>query len=124
MPISMHQLQADTRTIEIPVGDDGDVLTITYRPSAFNYDLEKRENQLRSEGAFMGVMVVSLAALITAWDVVEDGEPLPVSADVLSRFGLPVLQAIRDAILADLLPNLRTVGTSGGSSRRTAKSRA
>jgi hypothetical protein len=40
----------------------------------------------------------SLAAVLTEWDVVENGQPVPLNADTLATFPFPVLGAFADAI--------------------------
>ena len=105
MPISITALTRP-RTITIPVGSEGDTLTITYNPAAFGPEMERREAELMDQGRRLEAMAQSLAAFIEDWDVVDEkGKPLKPTAENIGRLGLSVMAFIRDAIFEDLLPN-------------------
>ena len=104
MPISLSALTADRRTVRVPFGDD--TLTLTYRPSAVNAKQEARELEEREKGQHLMAQARSLAEIVESWDVLgDDGQPLPVSAEVLAGLGLDVTSKLTRAILDDLLPN-------------------
>lgn len=121
MPISLSALTADRRTVTIPFGDD--VLTVVYRPSAINAIQEARELEDREKGQVLRSQARSLAEVIASWDVVdEEGQPLPVSEDVLAALGIDVASKINRAILDDLLPNRQTPTSSPNGSTPAASS--
>lgn len=120
MPIRLSALTADRRHITIPFGDD--TMALSYRPSAVNAVQEARELEERAAGRHLMAQARSLAEIIISWDVLDDdGQALPVSAEVVAQLGLDVVSKITRAILGDLLPNQTTVAESrNGSSAASA----
>lgn len=118
MPISISSLAANRRTVKVDFS--GETLSITYRPSAVNAVQEARELEERTAGKHVLSMASSLAEIIETWDLVDDaGKVAPVSVELLSTFGLDVLQKMTREIIGDLLPNRTTAPSSNGSSRQT-----
>lgn len=121
MPISISALAANRRTVKVPVGDE--FLTVVYRPSAVNAVQEARELEERSAGRHVQSMANSLAEIIHSWDLVDDtGKAAPITSELLSTFGLDVLQTLTREIIGDLLPNRTTASNSNGTSSQTAGS--
>jgi len=121
VPISIAALAANRRTVKVDF--NGETLTLTYRPSVINAKQEARELEERAAGQHVQSMANSLAEIIESWDVVDDkGKPVPVSVELLSTFGLDVLQKMTREIIGDLLPNRTTAPSSNGTSLQTAGS--
>lgn len=116
MPIRLSAITADRRTVKVPFGDDS--LSLTYRPSAINAVQEARELEEREKGRHLQAQATSLAEIITSWDILDDeGQPLPVSEEVIATFGLDVVSKVTRAILDDLLPNRTTAPDSRNGSQ-------
>lgn len=121
MPISISALAANRRTVKVDFS--GETLTINYRPSSINAVQEARELDERAAGKHVMSMATSLAEIVESWDLVDDaGKPVPVSVELLSTFGLDVLQKMTREIITDLLPNRTTAPSSNGTSLQTADS--
>lgn len=119
MPIRVSALTADRRTVKVSFGDDA--LTLTYRPSAVNAVQEARELEDREKGQHLMAQARSLAEIVVSWDLQDDdGQPLPVSADVLAPLGLDFTSKVTRAILDDLLPNRTPPATSSNGSSAAA----
>jgi uncharacterized protein YccT (UPF0319 family) len=111
VPVRLSALTADRRTIKVSFGDD--TLTLTYKPSAINAVQEARELEDREKGHHLMSQARSLAEIIASWDLQDDdGQPVPVEAEVLGQLGLDVTSALTRAILDDLLPNRTTAPAS------------
>lgn len=121
MPINISALVANRRSIKVDFGSE--ILSLSYRPSAVNAVQEARELEERAAGKHVLSMATSLAEMIDSWDLVDDaGKPVAVSVELLSTFGLDVLQKLTREIVGDLLPNRTTAPSSNGSSPQTAVS--
>ena len=107
MPITLSDLKANTRTCPCEYG--GETINLTYRPSVVTPDFGTGESQ--------SFLADSLLALLTAWDIYEDAAytiMTPITAEVLNSdaIGLPLLRAMFDAIMLDVLPGKRNGATS------------
>lgn len=114
MPVTLAHLIADTRTLSIPVGDD--TLTVTYRPSGLTPATEGKLHELASAERAGGMLVTFLLDMLTGWDLLgEDGAPLPITDEVLSRLPLTFLARLVEALSGDV----RADPTNGGPSAAT-----
>lgn len=124
MPLDLARLAAGVAHLEIPYGDEA--LAVDYRPERVTgrtFGLLARAHaggDLDLAGLF-----AELARLLVAWDLTEDGVPVPTDAPNLERLGMALVGTILRAILADAAqnptrapatPRRATGATSNGSS--------
>lgn len=102
MPLSIQKLADVTRTVPIVFdSDDGRVeLNITYRLSAMNYHLS---DWVKEHGDDRNSTMGWLERVLVAWDIVDDGQPVPVTAEAMERYALstPLLTLLMRAVFAD-----------------------
>lgn len=111
MPIRLSTLTADRRPLRVPFGDDA--LTLTYKPSTINAVQETRELEDKAAGKHVLSQVRTLAEAVISWDLQDDdGNPLPITEEVMKGLGLDVILKINRAIIADLLPNPQMAASS------------
>lgn len=60
-----------------------------------------------------GYFAQFLARVVTAWDVVEDGKPYPLTVERLEELPVRFLHAIHDALLERILPNVKSPEPTG-----------
>lgn len=131
MPLDIAKLKASG--VDLPVHFYGEQVTVNYDPftvaqPAFRAEYERLRKQRaaairewteaepstkkatdaqRAKRIWqMGGELVAM--LIKDWDIIEAGEPLPVSADVFSKGTLP--PELVDEILAEVWEDARTLG--------------
>jgi hypothetical protein len=102
MPLNVSRLADIQRTIPIELDtDDGKVeFNVTYRLSAIN---AKLSDWIKEHGSDRGAIMGWLERLITKWDITDNGDPVPPTADMMERYGFagPILQYILDEIYED-----------------------
>lgn len=105
MPLNLANLKHNTRSVSIDYF--GEPVNLTYRPSemtpATEAELQGAADEERTE-----VMVRTVARLVTAWDVMDGDEPLPITADVLRGLPSAFLLHVLDGIQADMRPKAKT----------------
>lgn len=98
MPITLTDLQGNTRTLTVEY--DGDTVTIVYRPGAITPS--------SSQDFSRQTTADQLLELLVSWDVLDDkGKALPVSKDLLDTLPARFLAHLVSAIVGDLRPNVR-----------------
>lgn len=93
----------------------GEQVKIEYRPDAWTpqnqEELMARRNgdgsATREAAQATKELVTGLAKALVRWDVLEDGEELKPTEDVLATFPNAFLAHLSDAINRDMYPNLR-----------------
>lgn len=107
MPISLAQLKANLRTINVPYFDDN--LSVTYRPSELTPQITAEIQDRVEAGEGNNVAVETLCRVMTAWDLMSDKDKMvPITPDELSALPGPLLLAIFEAIAEDGRPKPRS----------------
>lgn len=99
MPLNLGNIKNDKRTLNINTmwGD----CEVTYKPSALTPTIE---DELRAADDTR-VLIDVLCDMLMAWDVVdEDGQPLPLTPEVLSTIPNALLGAIMQGCREDMIP--------------------
>lgn len=105
MPIKLADLTKATRTV---VADyDGLTVNITYAPGKLTPAVEARLNDANENNRPASGVADELANIITGWDILgDDGEPVPITAELLHEFPTRFLLACVQAIGSDARPNV------------------
>ncbi len=83
---------------------EGDVINIAYRPNVFSLGLQRRLVEAQKAGD-VKALTEQMTAFIASWDLEEEGQQIPLTAEGIERVPADVLKAIDDAIAAALLPS-------------------
>jgi len=102
-PISITDLTARRRTIDVQLPVELGVMTVTYRP--YNAAIEKKwlETSVLDIGR-VEKLAIQLADILLSWDVENNGQTVPPNKETLVQFDAQVLNAIFNAIIADMTP--------------------
>jgi hypothetical protein len=115
VPIKLSALTADRRRLNVHF-DSGE-LNIVYRPSAINAVQEARENEQREKGENLKSQAHSLVEILTSWDLEDDdGQPVPITHELMETLGMEFTRTLTRAVLDDLLPNRTPPATSSNGS--------
>lgn len=107
MALSLAQLKANLRTINVAYFDDN--LSVTYRPSELTPQITSEIQDKVDAGEGNNVAVETLCRVMTAWDLMaEDGTMVPITPAELSALPGPLLLAIFEAIAEDGRPKPRS----------------
>ncbi len=107
MALSLAQLKANLRTINVAYFDDN--LSVTYRPSELTPQITSEIQDKVDAGEGNNVAVETLCRVMTAWDLTaEDGTMVPITPAELSALPGPLLLAIFEAIAEDGRPKPRS----------------
>lgn len=109
MPVELSDLLGDERWVAVQVGNA--TFNVAYRPSATSLrrqaELQKRQRVLANSSTLDEVEQANeigaiFCEMISAWDLVDGGVPLPLTPEVVTRT-LPgaVFEAIMAAVGAD-----------------------
>ena len=102
MPIKLSDLQNDKRSITADYA--GDECKFTYRPGALTPAVESAIREAENND----VLVDTLCSMIVAWAVEgEDGDPLPITPDVLQALPSAFLGALLQACREDMIPKAK-----------------
>lgn len=93
MEITHHEIR--TKTVDIPYR--GEVIEVTYKPSAFTYRLllMMAQNQAKAIAAWM-------VAAIVDWSITRDGEPVVPSAATIFALPAEIASTISAALMVDM----------------------
>lgn len=120
MPITLADIAVDRRELSIPIGDG--VLNIVYNLAGLTPQVEAQFRRAAQEQQNGEALVAFLTPLLLSWDLLgEDGQPLPVTAEILQTLPLAFLARLVEAIGADIAPNPTSVAASAGGSRRKGR---
>lgn len=120
--INLANLVKDRRDLVIEIGGEGE-LNVTYKPSQFTAATEERYIDLIEKKRVNMAYVDALVEILDAWDLVDDGEPVPMDQETLSGLPSEFLAEIFWAIVNDNRQGGKeTRKNSGGGSRRAGKS--
>lgn len=110
MPIKLHEIQAETRSIDVEyLGHD---LRIDYRPGMVTPEYESRLNAAMQANRPSAGLAEELARIVSGWDVLdEDDKPLPVNGENMAIMPMGLLRVIVEGIAADLAPNASSAGS-------------
>ena len=122
MPVERSKIESILRSIRVDYF--GEAITVTYRPDGMTPAKEAELARLRQEAeehrngdgedtqaTLAGnaqQLAERLSELLVSWDIVEDGKPLPPTAENLMTFPNALLGHIVTAIGEDLAPKART----------------
>lgn len=99
----LSQLLSEERTL--PIEMDGDILTITYNPSAYTAEAEDRYIGNRETQRNIGALAEALTALLISWDLTDDeGETVALDRDTLRTLPGKFLNDVMEAINEDASP--------------------
>lgn len=106
MPITLSQLKAERRPLELEVA--GDTIKFSYRPYALTPELEDQLAQVPEDGqpASAGLLKF-FVELVADWDVKSepgDKKPLEVTVGNLRRFPSKLIKQLFDRIREDQAP--------------------
>jgi len=105
MPITLGKLVAGKRRT-VAVEFDGEIINITYTTGKLTPAVEARLNDANENNRPASGVADELANIITGWDILgDDGEPVPITAELLHEFPTRFLLACVQAIGADNHPN-------------------
>ncbi|GEM_PF-2187252 len=106
MSISFRDLLLDERTIEVELkqpGYEGEVVRITYRPSAYTPTHEVKVAELERNRQPISALAESLCGILVSWDVLDDkGKQLEVNRETIYNMPFWFLASISEAISEDL----------------------
>lgn len=97
MPISLQKLRARKANYTIDLGD-GDTIDIEYYPHEITpgyLDAVSKENDLMA-------LARTVAKFVAAWDITNDGEPLPVTVEGAAELGITLLNRIVTDVAQDM----------------------
>ncbi len=96
MPISLSELQNNTRTITVDY--DGEKVTVVYKPGVLT--------PTASTEFVKSTVVEQLEKLLVSWDVMDEkGKPLPVTTELLNQLPGRFLSHLALAVSGDMRPN-------------------
>lgn len=109
----LSQLMSNEKALEVEI--NGDILKITYDPSAFTAEAEDRYAAQRETQRNIGAMAEALDVLLLKWDLTDDdGEPLPINVETLRTLPGEFLGRVMEAINEDASPKQRRGRNSRG----------
>jgi hypothetical protein len=102
VPISMSNRSKRTKKITVEL--DGDTFEVWYRPDAISprYMRELEANKLTSADRALEMA----RRFVTEWDILDDdGQRIPPHDERAESFGMPVINAVLNAITKDQYPD-------------------
>src|SRR5688572_25636673 len=87
---------SETRTIQFEFS--GQTSKVSYRPNCYTLEFVEA---MQSEDE-LAVVAPALAKLIAAWELTENGQPIPTTAEGLARVPIFLLRAMQVAIREDM----------------------
>lgn len=110
----MHEISHLNRqkpiTAPIDLGD-GDVIEVVFDRNKMTSEWDER---VRSESGFKN----GLAEVLLSWDVVENGQPLPPTAENIGRLSIPAQGALYQEIIQAAVPS-RAEGNASATTSST-----
>ena len=118
MPIKLADLTKRTKTVSVRFEGADDALSVTYRPRLLTPALQATFQEAAREGRHSEMLVDSMVALVTDWDLLgDDGKPIPLTSEALLGVPIEVLALVTEALGRDLVPDpLPNGGSDAGSS--------
>lgn len=102
MPLEFRQLQGRRATaVAHYAGED---VRLDYRPELLDAPTVSKLQSMLQTAEAPTAYIDLLARLVAEWDITEDGAPMPVTRENLTRFGVTLLDALASAILLDMQP--------------------
>lgn len=109
MAVKLGDLSAKTRTVTVSY--EGETVAVDYLPGRVTMAVQARMDaaQSMSAGTANQELTSVLTEILAGWDILdEDGERLPVTADLVRQLPVTFLAALTMAIFEDLRPNAPT----------------
>lgn len=121
MSVTLAKIQAP-RAVALEVTWYGEKITVRYDESRYTADYaDALPGRLQEAKTGRGAWV-ELLSPVTDWDILDDqGQHLPVTAEVIGVLPTGLLAAMHSAIMDDLLPNRRRAQPSAAGSFQAAK---
>lgn len=107
--------------IDVDFGD-GVTVHVVYDPSKMSAEAEGKAADLQRNNQRWAAVASYLASVVIEWDLTDKKKPYPPTFENIVKLPFEANLLIRDSILLDYYPNVRTVGSSANGSRRTASS--
>lgn len=120
MIVDLAALRRKSATVRIVFDDE--VLNFTYNPHAYDDECQRIIHNLTSEPDNAGLANM-FERLITSWDMVDNGQPVPCTYDSFHKMVIPFLRTkIVNAIIEDEMERgkLRGSDNSSNQERRSA----
>lgn len=87
--------KAVTKPLAVDFG--GEVINVSYRPNIYTLGFQRRLfRALEEQNAEL--LAGAFGELISEWDLLEDGNPIPLTAEGVEKVPLPILAALDKAI--------------------------
>ena len=100
MPLKLSQLLENQKKLKVEI--NGEVLEVSYRPSALTPAMETKIQDLFKENYPLNGMAHALAGILIDWDVTnEEGEKVKPALDFLLNVAGSVLLSILQAVYDD-----------------------
>ena len=114
MPIRISELRKETRQVDIEW--DGETVKVEYRPGAVTAQMQMAAASMANIGndpqrvvESLGDYVQAMARLIATWDILDDdGQPLPVTPELVEALPLPFVYAVFGGIMGAYSPNAKS----------------
>ncbi len=100
MNITKYRIRTKELTVDF---GEGEVLHLTYYPNEV-----KLEDILEPESKTVREAAEELTRTVVAWDLEEDGVPVPITVEALSSLPIQFFLTVQRAIAEDLRPGETT----------------
>jgi hypothetical protein len=97
----------ETKKTVIKFGEEE--LNVSYKPMAYTAELEMRMEAARSKPASTAASILS--EILVEWDLLENGEPVPITKERLQKIPLEFLGMVFEGITKENSPNSMTVSS-------------
>lgn len=87
--------KAVTKPLAVDFG--GEVINLSYRENIYTLGFQRRLFKALDEQS-ADLLAESFGELIASWDLLEDGQPVPLTPEGVERVPLPILAAVDRAI--------------------------
>lgn len=109
----MPELSVFTKLRTIPIKIEGEVLNVTFDPSAFNQEWQEslegigvRQKEGEEDSRDLNDEFLALmCGVIRGWDLLRDGQPVPITVGEMR--GLPM--ALRNDVFAAVIERLQSM---------------
>lgn len=116
MPLSLSALAAKTR--KLAVTWDGETIEVEYKTAAVNPAYQSMLQKIDDKKSDQPSQWEAVLSIISTWDIVDGGKPLPITKESLAKLPTSLLMAIVNAIMEDVNPNPRSGAPSAAGSFR------
>ena len=102
--MEIGKLQGRQRSVVVEVGpDDDDRVRVVYRPGVLT-PAELDTVDSAEPGERLAAVAALLAKTVVSWDLTDDGEMYPLTAEALGRLDLQFLNLLQTEVISDARP--------------------